>query len=64
MQISTTMKDIPNPLEFLLANGKRGRSVSREVEKTSFLIVDETAHWYIHYGKQCYPLKIYTKNYF
>lgn len=44
MQISITMKDIPNLLEFLLANGKKG-SVGREVEKTSLLSVDETAHW-------------------
>lgn len=64
MQISITMKAIPNLLEFLPANGRRGRSVVREVEKTSLLIVDETTHWYIHYGKQCHPLKIYTKNYF
>ena len=45
MQISITMKDIPNLLEFLLANGKKGKSVGREVEKTSLLSVDETAHW-------------------
>lgn len=44
MQISITVKDIPNLLEFLLANGKKGRSVGREVEKTSLLGVDETAY--------------------